>query len=143
MVASNTEGYIDGYIVLSVNKSDGDYITTVEANVSQKRMETKRAIFLAFPQVINKVKYDATVSELKTKRDAMGSTDYTYDVTVVKNGKRKILGTFTINSKNTKIHLAGYFLNPKEDRAVVVIAEENSAGVVYQLSGCHLAVGFK
>ncbi|MDR2869816.1 MAG: hypothetical protein LBV04_05140 [Deferribacteraceae bacterium] len=94
--------------------------------------------FLTFPQVINKATYDAKL-DIKYNNELITE----YEVTISRDSKAKSIGKFTANEPVTNVSVAGILLSPFENRALVVIAEQDGEIIRYRFSGCHLGVGFR
>jgi hypothetical protein len=110
------------------------------------RQETN---FLPFPFRRNNTVYDCRITNVEYK-DGEGFFDggavSRYNVLVTVGNKSKIINSFTPVGLTGFVYVCGYFLSPFENRALVVVAEEQwgheGTELDYRLSGCHLEAGF-
>jgi hypothetical protein len=110
------------------------------------RQETN---FLPFPFKRNNRVYDCRITNVEYK-DGEGFFDggavSRYNVLVTAGNKSKIINSFTPVGLTGFVYVCGYFLSPFENRALVVVAEEQwgheGTELDYRLSGCHLEAGF-
>lgn len=107
--------------------------------------------FLQFPIGKNNTVYNSNIVDVEYKDGLDGFFDNNvvakYVVEITANNRKKIIGNFNpLNFLTRYVYICGYFLNPFENRALVVIAEEHwgfeGTELTYRFSGCHLGVGF-
>ena len=95
------------------------------------------------------MEYNCSITNITYSSDAYGffNDNITrYTVVVTANGRSKNINTFDSDAMTRKIYICGYSLSPFEDRALIILAEENfvfeGTELFYVFSGCHLGTGF-
>jgi len=105
--------------------------------------------FQPFPIRKNNMEYTCSLANIAYSADDYGFFDDNiskYSVVVTANGKSKVVNTFESEAFTRKVYICGYILSPFENRALIVLAEENfvfeGTELFYVFCGCHLGVGF-
>ena len=123
--------------------------TDISNALRKYTISAQRTDFSRFPIRKNDMVYDSRIINVEQKKNdfAFDNVVSKYTVSVTANGKTKTIGTFSpVNTITGYVYVCGYILSPFENRALVVIAEENwgfeGTELSYRFSGCHLGVGF-
>ena len=104
--------------------------------------------FLRFPIARNNMIYNGHIIDIEYKKGVFNNNVVSrYKVSVTANNNRKIINSFNpIISETGYIYVCGYFLNPFENRALIIIAEKSrgfeGTELFYRFAGCHLGTGF-
>ena len=105
--------------------------------------------FRPFPIRRNNMEYSCSITNIVHSADNYGFFNDNvskYTVVVTANGKSKVVNTFESDALTRKIYICGYILSPFENRALIVLAEENfvfeGTELFYIFGGCHLGTGF-
>ena len=138
---------------LDVNNAASEYAYNLLKNrifdaIKEHNIIEGTSDFQPFPINKNNMVYNCSVTNFEYSADEFFFNDNisSYTVVVIANGRTKIINTFKSDAMTRGIYICGYILSPFENRALIILAEENfvfeGTEIFYVFAGCHLGIGF-
>jgi len=131
------------------NAAFNNFIKSFMSRAGQNKIEFLQADFKGLPirhinQVVNIiVETSKSTGDWHEVYGNIGS----YKIIANKDGRRKIIHEKTLDRPVMDIVSCGYFINPFDNRALIIVGEYKWAfegyDVGYVLIGCHLSTGFR